>query len=59
MKENERLADSQESAVAVPVVADPVQVEVAFGVVPVEVGDMQVAIEVAPDRATTYMQDSF
>lgn len=51
-------ADSEETIVAVPVVVEPVEVQVPLRVVPVEVRDVAVAIGVPPenvwctDRAT-------
>ncbi|HLC69675.1 MAG TPA: hypothetical protein VJH75_01360 [Patescibacteria group bacterium] len=45
------LADGEEAAVLVPVVVEPVEVEVAPGAVPVEVGHVAVAVRVDPGRA--------
>ena len=46
-----KVADGEEPIVVVPVVLVPVQVEIALGVVPVEVGDVAVAERALPDRA--------
>lgn len=48
----QKVADGEETVVAVPVIAPPVQVQPALVVVDVEVGHIAV-IEVLPDRAVT------
>ena len=45
------LADGQEPADVVPVVVEPVEVELALGTVLVEVGHVAVAVRVDPGRA--------
>ncbi len=44
-----KVADCRKPVVAVPVVVDPVQVEVALVVPVVEVRDIPVAIQITPD----------
>lgn len=46
-----RVADDEEPVVLVPVVVDPVQVQVALRSVLVEIRDVAVAIQVLPDGA--------
>ncbi|MBU4314956.1 hypothetical protein KJ673_00960 [Patescibacteria group bacterium] len=46
-----KLADGQEPIVLVPVVVIPVEVELAVGTVPVEVGRVAVAVAVDPGGA--------
>ncbi len=46
-----RVADGEETAVLIPVVVAPVQVEVALRAVPVEVGHVAVAVRIDPGRA--------
>ena len=45
-----RISDCGETAVLVPPVLSPVQVQVAIRTVPVQIGHIAVAIRVAPDR---------
>ena len=45
------LADGEEAIDVVPVVLVPVEVQVAIGAVPVEVGHVAVAVRVHPDGA--------
>ncbi|MFZ2189512.1 MAG: hypothetical protein WA057_01440 [Candidatus Magasanikiibacteriota bacterium] len=53
------LADGQEAADVVPVVVEPVEVELAVGNVPVEVGHVAVAVRVDPGGAVkTYKTPS-
>lgn len=51
-----RIADSTETANLVPVVLDPVQVQVAVRTVPVEIRDAAVTIQVLPDGAVIVVQ---
>ncbi len=48
------LADRQKTIVGVPVVVEPVEVEVPLGVVPVEVGNVAVAVLVLPDQCANF-----
>ena len=45
-----RLADSRETAVVIPPVVKPVEVQVTLRAVPVEIRAVAVAIRVLPDR---------
>ncbi len=45
------LADGQEPAVLVPVVVEPVEVKLAVGTVPVQIGHVAVVVRVDPGRA--------
>ena len=45
-----RVSDGREPIDLVPVVLDPVQVQVPLRAVPVEIGNVAVAIQVPPDR---------
>ena len=44
-----RVADGSETTDVVPVIVDPVQVQLAVRIVPVEVRDVPVAVRVLPD----------
>ncbi|HAL50525.1 MAG: hypothetical protein UU40_C0017G0002 [Candidatus Uhrbacteria bacterium GW2011_GWD2_41_121] len=46
-----KLANGQESTVLVPVVVIPVKVEFALGTVPIEVGNVTIAVAIHPDGA--------
>jgi len=46
-----KLADSQEAIVVIPVIVKPVEVEVTLGVVPVEVRHIAITIAIDPRRA--------
>ncbi len=51
-----RLANGGEPADVIPVILVPVEVQVPLRVVPVEIGHVAVAIQVAPDRAAVIVQ---
>ena len=46
-----RLAEGQEPIVRIPVVLEPVEVEVPLATVAIEIADVAVAVRVLPDRA--------
>ncbi len=46
-----QIANRSKAIVLVPLVLEPIEVQVALGAIPVEVRDVPVAVRVLPDRA--------
>ena len=55
-----RLArNSEEATDRIEVIVGPVQVQVALGAIPVEIGHVPVAVRVLPTRTQAFMPDIF
>lgn len=46
-----RLAEGEEPVVRIPVVLEPIEVQVTLAIVAIEIADVTVAVRVLPDRA--------
>ena len=44
------MANTEETVVGIPVIAQPIEVQVALGIVPVEICTVAVVIRILPDR---------